>query len=180
MTTITSADTSATPGRGAPAATGLEAGLGFRLGRAHRRLRAAWEAHIVDLGLGGPQATVLRAVSEAPDTGLRELARRVGTDPVNVKRLADGLERAGLLASTSDTADRRRRVLRPTARGQLLSHELAERAAAWNRQLATLVDPADLATLLVLLDRLETGIAGLPGHVSAARPAAVRLGDHDA
>ncbi len=180
MTTITATDASPTPGRDAPPAFGLEAGLGFRLGRAHRRLRAAWETHIADLGLSGAQATVLRAVAEVPDTGLRELARRVGTDPVNVKRLADGLERAGLLASASDTADRRRRVLRPTAQGQLRSHELAERAAAWNRQLATLVDPADLATLLVLLDRLETGIAALPGHVSATRPAAVRPAGDDA
>src|SRR5579875_1692870 len=85
----------------------LEAGLGFRLGRAHRLLRAAWEQIIADLGLSPPQAALLRAVAQQPGCGLRELARRVQTDAMNAKRLADHLERAGAVgARAGDGAGR--------------------------------------------------------------------------
>jgi len=50
-------------------------GLGFRLGCAHRLLRAAWEEAIADLRLSPPQAAVLRMVARWPGCGLREGAR---------------------------------------------------------------------------------------------------------
>ena len=150
-----------------PSATGLESGIGFRLGRAHRRLRSAWESRIADLGLTGAQAAVVRAVAEQPGTGLRELARKLRADPMNVKRLADSLERAGLLRSTTDPADRRRRVLLPTAEGTAVSERLSGRAVTWNAHLEGLLGPADLATLQALLDRLEAGIAAQAGPEAA-------------
>ncbi len=161
-----------------PRATGLESGIGFRLGRAHRRLRSAWEARIADLGLTGAQAAVVRAVAEQPGTGLRELARKLRADPMNVKRLADSLERAGLVRSTSDPADRRRRVLLPTAEGTAVSDRLSGRAVNWDAHLEGLLGPADLATLQALLDRLAAGIAAAcaflyhPPTSNAARAAA--------
>ncbi len=138
---------------------GLEGSLGFRLGRAHRHLRSAWECRISDLNLTGVQAAVLRSVADGPGTGLRELARRLRADPMNVKRTADDLERAGLLRSSSDPADRRRRILLATARGRELAEAVAERSAAWNIHLSELLEPADAATLLELLERLEAGLS---------------------
>lgn len=145
---------------GAPLA--LEAGLGFRLGRAHRAVRAAWETRIADLGLSGPQASVLGAVVERPDMGLRELARRLGTDAMNAKRLADGLERAGLVESGADRADRRRRALRPTSTGRALGAELERLSAAWRRRLEAVLGPRDSARLRALLERIEAGVVALP------------------
>lgn len=143
--------------------TSLEAGLGFRLGRTHRAIRGAWEARIADLGLRSPQASVLRAVSEQPGTCLRELARRLHTDPMNAKRLADGLEEAGLLASAGDPADRRRRVLRPTDAGLALSREIQGRSVEWGATLEAIIGPGDAARLLLILARIEDGISDLPG-----------------
>jgi DNA-binding MarR family transcriptional regulator len=141
----------------------LEAGLGFRLGRAHRMLRAAWEQVIADLGLSPPQAALLRAVAQRPGCGLRELARLMHTDAMNAKRLADHLERAGLVASSSDPGHRQRRVLRLTGPGAALAGELARRAAEHQRSLACLAGPAEVARLLDLLDHLELAVAsGLP------------------
>ena len=142
---------------------GLESEVGFRISRAHRRLRAAWESRIADLGLTSAQATILRATGEQPGTGLRELARRLHADPMNVKRLADSLEQAGLLRSASDPRDRRRRVLLPTALGHAVGGELAARALAWNQRLGSLLDPDGAAALYALLDRLEAGIAAEAG-----------------
>ncbi len=147
----------------------LEAGLGFRLGRAHRLLRAAWEQIIADLGLSPPQAALLRAVAQQPGCGLRELARRVQTDAMNAKRLADHLERAGLVSSSADPGHRQRRALWPTGQGTELAAELARRAAKHQRWLARLIGPADVARLLGLLDRLEAAAASGPPPGSVAR-----------
>ncbi len=159
-----------------PAPPALESGIGFRLGRAHRRLRSAWESRIADLGLTSAQAAVVRAVAEQPGTGLRELARKLRADPMNVKRLADSLERAGLLRSTNDPADRRRRVLLLTPEGMAVSDRLSGRAVTWNAHLEGLLGPADLATLQALLDRLEAGIAAQAGPETAPVRHPVRIG----
>ena len=137
----------------------LEASVGFRLGRAHRHLRSAWECRIADLHLTGLQAAVLRSVADGPGTGLRELARRLRADPMNVKRAADDLERTGLLRSASDPADRRRRILTATVRGQELAGVVRDRSAAWNTHLLEVLDPDGAAKLLELLGRLEAGLA---------------------
>jgi DNA-binding MarR family transcriptional regulator len=150
----------------------LEAGLGFRLGRAHRMLRAAWEETIADLELSPPQAALLRSVAQRPGCGLRELARLMHTDAMNAKRLADRLERAGLLASSADPGHRQRRVLRLTGPGAALAGELARRAAEQQQALAYLIGPAEVARLLDLLGRLELAVAsGLPPAPAAAQAA---------
>jgi len=133
----------------------LEADLRFRLGRAHRAVRGAWQAHLADLGLTSAQASVLRAVLEQPGMGLRELARRLRTDPMNAKRLADSLERAGFLVSGEHTADARIRVLSVTDTGAATGREVARRAAAWGAALEALLGADDTARLRVILTRLE-------------------------
>jgi DNA-binding MarR family transcriptional regulator len=133
----------------------LEDDLRFRLGRAHRAVRGAWQAHITDLGLTSPQASVLRAVLEQPGMGLRELARRLGTDPMNAKRLADGLERDGLLVSGAHPGDGRIRVLSATGAGAVAGREVARRAAAWAVALEALLGAEDTARLRAILARLE-------------------------
>ncbi len=148
--------------------TTLEASLGFRLGRAHRIVRAGWEEHIADLHLSGPQASVMRAVAEAPGVGLRELARTIGTDPMNVKRLADGLEEQGLLASGDDPLDHRRRMLCPTTHGVAVAEELRRRSTTWGETIHAILGPEDAARLGLILDRLEEGIA-CPGGRATAR-----------
>ncbi len=151
-----------------PAEGSLEAGLGFRLGRGHRIVRGAWQGHLADLGLSSAQASSLRAVAERPGSGVRELARILGTDPMNAKRLADGLERAGLVHSCADPADRRLRVLNPTEAGLRLVREVEDRARAWAATLESMVGPDEIAALLHTLDRLEAGIAALTAAESGA------------
>ena len=88
----------------------LEGGLGFRLDRLVRALRAGWAAELAGIGLTPPQAAVLRGVAGADGVSVRALARRLGGDPMNVKRCADELEQRSLLRSGTDAGDRRPRV----------------------------------------------------------------------
>jgi DNA-binding MarR family transcriptional regulator len=155
-------------------AAALEAGLAFRLGRAHRIVRSGWQARIADLGLSSAQASTLRAVLERPGAGLRELSRTLGTDPMNAKRLADGLEADGLLESRVDPLDRRLRLLFPTDRGRQAGAEIVRRALDWADTLNRIIGADDAAAVLRTLDRLERGVAALAAPETSSEAPASR------
>ncbi len=111
-------------------------GVGFLLGVAHRVRRRQWEAHLADLGLTAPQAAVLRLVAAEPGSGVRLIARRLGTDAMNAQRIADTLVARGLCDTRADPQDARRRPLHPTPQGRDLATRVAERAGGDERHLA--------------------------------------------
>lgn len=155
----------------------LESGLGFRMGRVYRMLRASWEEQILDLGVSPPQAALLRAVYEWPESGLRELARRARTDVMNAKRLVDRLEVLGLVQAGGDPGHRQRRLFRPTTRGVALAEEVARRAGSWNRRLSSLLGAEEMQQLHRLLGNLETALESLTPALS--RPTRVRSDRED-
>ena len=71
----------------------------------------------------------IRLLSLAPREGMRvtDLADRLGMTKQSLGELAGVLERDGMLESVRDPADRRVRILRPTATGlgQLLRRQLS-------------------------------------------------------
>jgi len=150
----------AEPGPGAvrPGRVPLHAGVGFRVGRVQRALRAAWAARIADLELAPPQAVVLRALAGHPGLGVRALARDIGTDPMNVKHVADALEARGLVASTLDPLDRRTRCLRLSPRGQQLAAQVEERAQRHEEWLEGVLGEREYARLGRTLDSLERAL----------------------
>lgn len=158
----------------APTGVPLDAQLGFCLGRAHRRVRSAWEEVLAPLGVSAPQAAVVRAVGELGAPGLRALARRLHSDPMNVRRLVEHLERAGLVHSVADPDHRQRRAVTLTPAGAALGEALAGAALAFETRLAARVEPGDLEQLLALLGRLESALeaAGAPGRTHLEGPAA--------
>jgi DNA-binding MarR family transcriptional regulator len=80
----------------------------------------------------GLRSSQLRLLSMTPTDGLRvtDLAERVGMTKQALGEFANALETLGLLESVRDPADRRVRILRPTARGR-------ECARAGERAIAT-------------------------------------------
>jgi DNA-binding MarR family transcriptional regulator len=57
--------------------------------------------------VSGPQLWLLWHLRTSPVLAIRELAERMFLHPSSVTRLADGLERKGLVARSRDDADRR-------------------------------------------------------------------------
>ncbi len=102
----------------------LEAGLGFRLSRLTRTLRAEWAGQLEELGLTPPQAAVLRALAGRPGCSLRALARLLGTEPMRAKRCVDELERRDLVQSAHRGGDRRPRSLQLTGAGEALAQRV--------------------------------------------------------
>jgi len=120
--------TTALPAALAAATDVAPQGLGFLLGVTHRTLRRAWEAELADLELTAPQAALLRLIAAQPGRGVRQLARDLGTDPMNIQRIAEILRAAGLCELRQDPRDARRRPLHPTERGRQLAAMVARKA----------------------------------------------------
>lgn len=133
----------------------LESGVGFLLSRSQRLVRADWDRSLDDLALSAAQISTLRAIAEWPGSGLRELARRVGDDAMNTKRMTDHLERLRLVRSLSDPTHRQRRVLVVTDEGRRLAHEVAVRAARWNERLRDALGDEEYRDLHRLLTRVR-------------------------
>ncbi len=147
-----------------PAATArllLEQGLGFRLSRLTRMLRAEWTRQLARLGLTPPQAAVLRGVAGCPGCSLRALAGTLGADPMTAKRCVDDLERRGLLQSAHRGADRRSRALELTPEGLALSARIDTLVRAQERHLDAALGPDRRSRLEEALGALESDL-GLP------------------
>lgn len=129
-------------------------GMGFLLGKAHRARKRAWQAELADLGLTAPQAALLRAVTADPGSGVRRLAGVLGTDPMNVQRIAEALIAAGLCVAAQDPSDARRRPLHPTVEGEGLAELVARRATATEQALRAVLGPERYAAAIDALQRL--------------------------
>lgn len=133
-------------------------GVGFLLGVAHREHRRDWETALAGLGLTAPQAALLRLVAHQPGSGIRQLARRLATDPMNVQRLTDALVGRELLVSRPDPADSRRRPLYPTGEGLRLAAAVTELSASTEQRLADSIGAEAYAALLDGLTHLAGGV----------------------
>ncbi len=129
--------------------------LGFRLGRLQRALRRRWEADLSDLHLTPPQSAILRAISAAPGSGIRALARSLDVDAMSVKRCVDDLEDRGLVESGHRSLDRRPRTLRLTAGGLALVARVNQRQRRREEDLASALSPTQMSRLTAALARLE-------------------------
>jgi DNA-binding MarR family transcriptional regulator len=129
-------------------------GIGFLLGAAHRARRRAWEADLGDLGLTAPQAALLRLIAARPGSGVRHLARDLGTDPMNVQRIAETLIAAGFCEARRDPRDARRRPLYATCSGSRLASEVAGRSHDAEQRLSVALGADHYQALLTGLHAL--------------------------
>ena len=109
-------------------------------------------------GITPQQYNVLRILRGAGPDGLPTLTigERMVEQTPGVTRLVDRLERKGLVARTPCPKDRRRVFCRITEKGLELLTELDEPVNRWDAQAVSALAPADLASLIGLLDRVRS------------------------
>ena len=109
-------------------------------------------------GITPQQYNVLRILRGAGPDGLPTLTigERMLEQTPGVTRLVDRLERKGLVARTPCPKDRRRVFCRITEKGLELLTELDEPVNRWDAQAVSALAPADLASLIGLLDRVRS------------------------
>jgi DNA-binding MarR family transcriptional regulator len=103
----------------------FQASTWYLLAMAGSQARHLWADLLAQLHVSPSQYKVLRALSESGPLGQNELAGLIAVDPRNAVPIVDSLAERGLLAREVDPADRRRRVLTLTARGQQAATDLA-------------------------------------------------------
>jgi DNA-binding MarR family transcriptional regulator len=109
-------------------------------------------------GITPQQYNVLRILRGAGPAGLPTLTigERMVEQTPGVTRLVDRLEGKGLVARTPCPNDRRRVFCRITEKGLELLTELDEPVNRWDAQAVSALAPADLASLIGLLDRVRS------------------------
>ncbi len=107
---------------------------------------------------------IMADLQERPGSGQRELANRLGIDPVSVGQMIDSLEAEGLVDKRVHPSDRRARVLRLTRRGAEVRRRLRPSLLAAQERLLTPLSPIERTALLSMLARV------IAANQSYARP----------
>lgn len=137
----------------------LENALGFRLSRLARAIRKQWASELDAYSLSPPQAAILRAVALQQGCAVREVARSLGSDAMNVKRCVDELEVRELIKSESRPGDKRARALYLTPSGTDLVRHVDRLARIQEERLHGVISPDEESYLDRILDHLEKLLA---------------------
>lgn len=105
-------------------------------------------------GLNVTEWRLLAVLGRYPGLSATELAERTAMDKVAVSRAVATLLADGRLTRRTDGADRRRALLKLSARGYRIYDEVAPLALEYERQLVAALEPEDRAQLDALLSRL--------------------------
>ena len=136
----------------------LEVQLWVTLDRVYTILSRNVTGKVTSLGLTAPQYRVLRQLGQAGTAtppSASELAERLGFTPGNLTGILDRLEQEGLLTRERAEPDRRSLQVRLTPSGAALMEQAVPELHAHLRDVFTPFDPAELAQMLGLLERLE-------------------------
>src|SRR6185503_13144542 len=109
-------------------------------------------------GVTSAQLYVLSCLSTDSAGSLNDLAQRTLTDRSSVATVVDRLVERGLVTSAQDPADRRRSVIRITARGRAILKDAPESATAQLLAGLGALDEAELASLAGALERLVSAM----------------------
>jgi DNA-binding MarR family transcriptional regulator len=105
-------------------------------------------------GLNVTEWRLLAVLGRYPGLSATELAERTAMDKVAVSRAVASLLAEGRLTRRTDGADRRRALLKLSAKGYRIYDEVAPLALDYERRLVAALSAEDLAQLDALLSRL--------------------------
>jgi len=105
--------------------------------RLNGRLLATGDALIADLGLSSARWQVLGAVALSPEPlSVAHIARNMGLTRQSVQRVADEMERDGLVRFAPNPHHQRAKLVLFTARGKTAFEAAMERQGPWASDLA--------------------------------------------
>ncbi|MBV6423051.1 MAG: hypothetical protein NAOJABEB_00840 [Steroidobacteraceae bacterium] len=134
----------------------LDRFIPYRLSVLTNRVSSAIaQAYAERFGLSIPEWRVIATLGERPGMSAAEVAARTAMDKVAVSRAVASLARAGRLARTRSTDDRRRSKLRLSGAGRAVYAKVAPYALAYEAALLASLDHRERETLDRLLDKLS-------------------------
>ena len=125
--------------------------FGFLLTDATRLLRKRFEARGSAHGLSSSQWRLLANVVREGEATQARLAELLEIEPISVSRLVDRMEQAGWVERRADRADRRVRLVAPTARARDAYSTLKGMASEIYREAMDGLDEAQRSALIAAL-----------------------------
>jgi DNA-binding MarR family transcriptional regulator len=138
----------------------FEDGTGYLLAMAGAAMRRRWVEMLARFSVTPSQFKVIMSLAEVDSIGQRQLAELVGIDPRNCVPIVDSLAESDLLSRETDSTDRRRRVLRLTAKGRRLAKELESVNAEIDADLLSSLSPKETAELRRMLTTVMGAVEG--------------------
>jgi DNA-binding MarR family transcriptional regulator len=140
----------------------FEGGTGYLLAMAGAALRRRWVEMLARFSVTPSQFKVIMSLAEVDSIGQRQLAELVGIDPRNCVPIVDSLADRDLISREIDSNDRRRRVLRLTAKGRRLAQALESVNAEIDADLLSSLSPKEQAALrrmlTIIMDSAEAKV----------------------
>jgi DNA-binding MarR family transcriptional regulator len=128
--------------------------------RLNGMLTAAGDALAAPAGQTSARWRLLAAVEDTPKT-VAQIARAWSLARQSVQRVADLLERDGLIAYEDNPAHRRASLVRLTPTGRSALRRIQKAQRAWATAIGDEIGPADLETATRILARVTAAVDGL-------------------
>ncbi|MBJ6725454.1 MarR family winged helix-turn-helix transcriptional regulator [Geomesophilobacter sediminis] len=111
-----------------------------------------------DLALTPREVKVMIHLGDRGETTMTELADAVGTPLSTVTRIADRLERKGMIARSRSDRDRRIVVVSTSDQGQALHNAVREQQLAVSAKILEILTSEERETLVALLTKAAAGL----------------------
>jgi len=106
-----------------------------------------------------PRFDILSQLYRVPDgLILGELSRRLMVSPGNITSVIRRLMEDGMIVRAQNPDDRRENIVQMTAEGRAAFAKMAQAHEAWIQDLTKDLSPADIRSLLALLQKLKTSV----------------------
>ncbi len=129
-------------------------GLVLEVFRLNCRFLAAGDRLTKPLALTSARWQVLGAIKQA--RSVAQIARRMGLARQNVQRLADALEKEGMVAYAPNPDHQRAKLVCLTERGKKAFGRLGRLQEAWANQIASSIPQPELTVTLEVLRKLRS------------------------
>ena len=139
-------------------------GVAFLLAQLGYHAAELFAERIAPLGLGPPQAGILRAIAAEPGRSQQALSRQLKLLPSRVVAFVDELENRGYLERRRNPDDRRLHALYLTPSGKRLMQKLSHAAREHEREVTAALNDRERGELRDLLARIASD-AGLTPRV---------------
>jgi DNA-binding MarR family transcriptional regulator len=123
--------------------------------RFNGRLLAAGDRLAKPFGLTSSRWQVLGAI-EDKSRSVAQIARGMGLARQNVQRLADALEKEGVVEFLPNPDHRRAKLVGSTEKGRATLRELTKHQALWANRIAAITRPSETQAVVNLMKRLRS------------------------
>lgn len=154
-------DSTQAPPKSAPSASAplrLDTYLPYLINRTGVSLAARFSDALRPAGVTLQDWRVLAALREQDGQRLTELAQRTSIEVSTLSRMVGGLETAGLVSRSRNSADARAIAIRLTSQGEVVTATLTGPAEELERTALAGLSEADIARLKDLLNRVYANL----------------------